>query len=618
MNVVVLDFETYYAKDYGLKKLSTEEYIRDDRFEVVGVAAKRNEEPTRWCTGTQAEVAEFLHSYDLGSSFVVGHNMRFDAAILSWHFDIRPLGLGDTMGMGQIIHGLTHSVSLASLSDLYGIGQKGTEVLNALDKRREDFTHAEMAEYGKYCINDVDLTYQLFHILRQKLTKQEMKLIDITIRMFTEPVLELDKPLLLDHLHKTQQTKANLLIEAGVAKEDLMSNPKFAEVLRAYGVEPPMKISQTTGKEAFAFAKTDEEFKALLEHEDPRVQILCAARLGNKSTIEETRTEQFIHIANRGLMPVPLKYAGATVSHRWSGVDGLNLQNLPRKSPLRKAIRAPKGHKIIASDLSNIELRLAYWFAGADDKVNMIREGIDLYKYTASQITGIPYDEVDDDLRFVFKVVNLSGIYGVGPTKMHSILKQGGVKKELDEVKKIVYAYRQANPELVSAWRDAGAMLDAIHAGQSYSMGKNGVITSVIGGDKLHFALPNSGMMKPNGMLLGLPNLRKLRTDNGDSWAYDKLLGRSLIPEYIHPAKTFQRCIQSLARDIIAEQLVNVARRYKVALTVHDELVIVARDEEVDECVAHVTKCMETAPEWCSDLPLNCEVGVGENYMEAK
>jgi len=605
--LITLDFETYYDKEYGLKKFTTEEYIRDPRFEVIGVAVKADN-TMHWCTGTHDEIKTFLQGFDFEHNFALGHNMRFDAAILSWVFDIHPLGLFDTMGMAQIVHGLTESVSLANLSTLYNLGEKGTEVLDAIGKKRSDFTATEMAAYSRYCMNDVELTYKLFHALKNKSTAQELKLIDLTMRMYTEPKLELNKGLLVRHLAEVVDKKEKLLAQANVAKEDLMSNPKFAELLRQHGVEPPMKTSPSTGEDTYAFAKTDEGFKELLEHENPTIQVLANARIGNKSTIEETRTENFINIANKGKLPVPLKYSGAVVSHRWSGVDGINLQNLPRTSELRRAICAPKGYKLVASDLSNIELRLAYWFAKSHSKIQQIKDGIDLYKQSASDITSTPYNEVNKDLRFIFKVVNLSGIYGVGANKMHSILKQGGVKKELNEVKNIVYAYRKANPELVQAWADAGTMLDAVRAGQYYTMGNGGIIESY----------ENEGMLKPNGMVLHLPNLRKLQTATGESWAYDKLMGRSIIPEYIHPAKVFQRCIQSLARDIIAEQLIQVSKKYPVVMTVHDELVMLCKESEVDECKAYVEKCMTTAPEWCSDLPLGCEVGVGDNYMDAK
>jgi DNA polymerase I-like protein with 3'-5' exonuclease and polymerase domains len=605
--LITLDFETYYDKEYGLKKLTTEEYIRDDRFETIGVAVK-SDGVTKWCTGTHEEIKAFLNMFEMDKHFVLGHNMRFDAAILAWHYDIHPLGLFDTMSMGQILHGLTESVSLANLSKFYELGEKGTEVLDALGKRRLDFTASEMGSYAKYCINDVELTYELFTEMKDKFTAQEMKLIDLTIRMFTEPKLELNKGLLVRHLAEVRAKKEDLLNNVAVDKETLMSNPKFAAILESMKVKVPMKESPTTGLQTYALAKTDEGFKELLEHEDPYVQALAAARIGNKSTIEETRTENFINIANRGRLPVPLKYAGAVVSHRWSGVDGINLQNLPRTSELRRAICAPKGYKIVASDLSNIELRLAYWFAKSYGKIDQIRQGVDLYKQSASEITGTPYENVDKDLRFIFKVVNLSGIYGVGANKMHSILKQGGVEKDLNEVKNIVYAYRRANPELVDAWGNAGTMLESVRSGHHYAMGNGNIITSV----------PHEGMMKPNGMMLGLPNLRKLKTETGESWAYDKLMGRSIIPEYIHPSKTFQRCIQSLARDIIAEQLIQVSKRYPVVMTVHDELVMLCKDEEVDECKAYVQQCMTTAPHWCEDLPLGCEVGIGDNYMDAK
>jgi DNA polymerase len=608
MNLITIDFETYYSKEYGLKKFTTEEYIRDEQFETIGVAVKENDGETIWFSGKHAEIATFLDRYDWANSFVLGHNMRFDAAILSWQYDIHPRGLFDTMGMAQILHGLTESVSLSNLATLYNIGVKGTEVLDALGKHRVDFTPQDLHQYGQYCKNDVDLTYELFNKLKDRIAPMEMRLIDLTIKMFSEPKLELNKGLLVRHLMDVRDKKEKLLASADVDKEDLMSNPKFAELLRQQGIEPPMKISHTTGKETFAFAKTDEEFKALLEHDNPIVQVLATARLGNKSTLEETRTENFINIGNRGLLPVPLKYAGATVSHRWSGVDGINLQNLPRSSPLRNAICAPKGMKLVAADLSNIELRLAYWFAKSYSKIDQINNGIDLYKQSAAEITNTPYDEVDKDLRFIFKVVNLSGIYGVGAAKMHSILKQGGVDKSLDEVKRIVYAYRDANPELIRAWADAGTMLEAVRDNKNYSMGNGNIISSI-----------EHGMMKPNGMALGLPNLRKIRGEDGkEAWVYDKLMGRSLIPEYIHPSKTFQRCIQSLARDIIGEQLVAVAKKYNVVMTIHDELVMLCPEDDVDNCIAYVTKCMTTAPTWCPDLPLGCEVGVGDNYGEAK
>ena len=129
-----------------------------------------------------------------------------------------------------------------------------------------------------------------------------------------------------------------------------------------------MKVSPATGKQTHAFAKNDEAFKELLEHDNPQVQAIVAARLGIKSTLEETRTERFIKIAERGTLPIPLRYYAAHTG-RWGGDDKVNMQNLPRKSPLKKAIIPPPDHVFIDCDSSQIEARTLAWLAGQDDLV---------------------------------------------------------------------------------------------------------------------------------------------------------------------------------------------------------------------------------------------------------
>jgi DNA polymerase len=247
---------------------------------------------------------------------------------------------------------------LKVLANHYDLGEKGTEVENALGLRRQDFSPEQLARYGEYCKNDVSLTYALFNAMAKDFPPTELRLIDLTVRMFTDPVLRLDKNMLVDHLLWEKQRKDELL--ENFAKDDLMSNNKFADILVAYGIAPPMKTSPTTGKQTYAFSKTDEAFKALLEHGNPQIQALVGARLGTKSTIEETRTARFIGIAERGALPVPLRYYAAHTG-RWGGDDKLNLQNLQRNSPLKKCILAPDGYTMIDSDSSQIEARTLAW-----------------------------------------------------------------------------------------------------------------------------------------------------------------------------------------------------------------------------------------------------------------
>jgi DNA polymerase len=314
--VLTLDIESYYDKEYSLSRLTTEEYIRDPRFETIGVGVKKGDGYTAWFSGTKKQTKSFLNQYDWENTTAVAHNAVFDMAILNWVFDIRPKRIVDTLSMARALgHG---SVSLKSLAEFYKLGVKGTEVVNALGKRRLDFEAADLAAYGNYCRNDADLTYDLFEVLGDNFPINEFKLIDLTIRMFTEPVLELDTGVLIKHLKDVKEKKASLMNKMLISKEQLMSNPKLADVLRSLGVEPPMKVSPTTGKETYAFAKDDEEFKALLEHENAIVQAVVAARLGVKSTLEETRTERLIGVAGRGSLPIPLRYYAAHTG-RWGG-----------------------------------------------------------------------------------------------------------------------------------------------------------------------------------------------------------------------------------------------------------------------------------------------------------
>ena len=263
MDLITLDFETYYDKDYSLKKLTTEEYVRDPRFEVIGIGVKVNNEETEWASGSHDQIKEYLQTFKWGDAMVLAHNTMFDGAILSWVFDIHPKVYADTLCMSRAFHGVETSGSLDALATRYNIGVKGAEVVNTLGKKRGEFSKDDLARFGDYCINDVDLTYKLFTIIGKQFPKQELKLIDLTLRMFLEPVLDLDSTLLGQHFIETRDRKETLIEKAGVSKDDLMSNPKFAEVLKSFGVKPPMKISATTDKETFAFAKSDEGFKAV-------------------------------------------------------------------------------------------------------------------------------------------------------------------------------------------------------------------------------------------------------------------------------------------------------------------------------------------------------------------
>ena len=603
MDLITIDFETYYDKDYSLSKMTTEAYIRDPQFEVIGVAVKVNNNKTEWASGTDTQIRLFLQTFDFHEACLCAHNTMFDGAIIAWHYNINPKFFTDTLCLSRSVDGVEVGGSLRALSERYGVGVKGTEVLNALGKRRDSFTPEELSRYGDYCINDVNLTYDLFRVLGKNFPKKELKLIDLTLRMFIDPILGLDTELLKKHLTEVREYKASLLDAAGVDKDDLMSNPKFAKLLESLDVEPPTKISPTTGKKTFAFSKSDKGFVSLGEHFDPEVQKLFEARLANKSTLEETRTQRFIDIASRGKLPVPVRYYAAHTG-RWGGDDKINLQNLPSRgasgNTLKRSILAPEGYSLIDADSSQIEARVLAWLAEQDDLTTSFTNGEDVYKKMAARIYEVEESSVSKEQRFVGKTTILGAGYGMGAVRFKEQLKNFSTDIDLGEARRIIKVYRDTNDQIDKLWRAAQDILMKIHNGDKGALGINGLVCIV---DREYLSLPS-------GLRLHYDDLTSTTTDMGVEYDYKTRRGRTRI----YGGKVIENVCQALARCVIGEQMLEVAKRYKVVLTVHDSIACCVPDDEVDEARSYMESCMRTVPKWASGLPLDCESGVGKSY----
>jgi len=626
VDIVTIDFETYYDKEFSLSKMTTESYIRDPRFEVIGVGVKVNDHQTDFYSGDNP--GKFLNSLDYSKRAILCHHTAFDGFILSHHFGIKPRFWLDTLSMARPKHSITVGGSLKALTDYYSIGVKGDEVINALGKRRADFTADELARYASYCCNDVEITYKLFMELRRGFPASELRIIDQTLRMFIEPQLVLNKPLLERHLENVINKKASLVEALGLdctedeAKKMLMSNEKFANYLEGCGVSAPLKTSPATGKATYAFSKTDRGFTDLLEHPDERVQAAAAARLGVKSTLEETRTRSLIGVAERGALPILLNYYGAHTG-RFSGGDKMNLQNLPRGGALRRSLCAPEGKMLIACDSAQIEARVVAWVAQQNDLLDAFREKRDVYSEFATEVYGRKVTKADKIERFVGKTCVLGLGYGMGADKFKATLAIGQaglrVNIELDEAKRIVQLYRSKNHKIASFWNRCNTALDHLVSKRDFALVEH---TSAI-------ELIDDGIKLPNGLAIRYP----LLTNANDGYAYaadarvyreavkDRVLGKDLNTDKfirVYGGKVTENLVQALARIVVAEQMIKIGERYKVVLQVHDEVVILCDKEEVDEAKAYMLEVMSTPPTWAPDLPVACEADHGENYGECK
>ena len=629
MDIVTIDMETYYDRDYTLSKMTTEAYVRDPRFEVIGVAVKVNDHPVDWYTGT--DPGRFLRSLDYRDKAILAHNTVFDGAILSWHFGIKPKLWLDTLSMARPLHNVMVGGSLKMLAAHYRLGEKGDEVLNALGKRRTDFTTYEMQRYAAYCCNDVELTYKLFRKMARGFPVSELMIIDQTLRMYTEPTLTLNRDVLTEHLENEVLRKEDLLNTLGnaaafldpqAARETLMSNEKFANYLKVLGIDPPMKTSLTTGKRTWAFSKSDKNFTSLLEHDNPFVADAVGARLGVKSTIEESRTRSLLGVSERGTLPILLNYYGAHTG-RFSGGDKMNLQNLPRGGALRRSICAPAGKLLVACDSAQIEARVLAWVAGQNDLVQAFAEGRDIYSEFASQVYGRKVTKADKLERFVGKTCILGLGYGMGATKFRDALAlgMGGIKVEIDlgEAVRIVGLYRDKNIRIGALWNRCNAALSKIIEGDELALSDalSTLVTS------------KEGIALPNGLFIRYP----LLTQYGNGYAYAgdarvyretvkaKVTGASMPYDKftrIYGGKVVENIVQALARIVVAEQMATIGRRYKVVLQVHDEVVILCDEAEVEEAKAYMMQVMSTPPSWAPDLPVACEADHGPNYGECK
>ena len=224
----------------------------------------------------------------------------------------------------------------------------------------------------------------------------------------------------------------------------------------------------------------------------------------------------------------------------------------------------------------------------------------------ASAIYGKDVSQITKDERFVGKTTILGCGYGMGAAKFQAQLKNFNVAIDLEEAKRIINTYRETYPKITELWKDAGTALDAILRGSSMSLGR----------DKTLKIQGKEGILLPNGLWLRYPNLRKHTdaTTGKTELVYDTKKGKATIPNRIYGGKVIENVCQALARIVIGEQMLMVAKKYKVVMTVHDAIACIAPKEEVERAVEYVEMCMRIRPKWAPELPLNCEAGYGKNY----
>jgi len=595
MDIITLDFETYFADDFTLKKLTTEAYIRDPRFAAILLGVREMDGDSYYLTGN--EIAHWLEGVDWTKTAVVAHHAQFDGLILSHHYGVKPAFWFDTLSMARQVHGNHVSVALSSLAKIYGLQEKNVPYDLFKNRRPENIPSALLDQLGVGCLNDCDLTFQIFSELMKSFPRQELGIVDMTVRMFTEPTLVGDVELLTKIQHEEWTRKAMVLHELGVSKGELQSADKFVALLEAEGVEVEMK---TTAKgSAPAIAKTDDFMKGLLNDDNPRISALAEARLDVRSTIDETRAGRLVGMASRGRMPVYLQYCGAHTT-RWSGGDKINFQNLPRGSEMRRALQAPDGYLIGVADLSQIECRVENWFARQTDTLDAFATGRDLYSEMASAIYSTPINKKEHPTeRHLGKVLVLGAGYGMGWVKLQATCKAGAlggppILLSDEQARDAIATYRMHNQGITELWKEAEWMLHRIIKGDEQEWGP------LLLKDKKIY-LPNGGWLNYTTMEFADGEFR-LNTRKGWSKYYG--------------AKLVENVVQSMARVVMSEAMLRIRQfGMKVINTTHDEvMVLIPDDKNAEDNFARVIEAMIVTPAWMPGIPLAADGGMSKRY----
>jgi DNA polymerase family A len=648
MKTVTIDFETYWSTTFSLTKMSFIEYVKSPDFEIISCAIKVGSDETKVVFGQQ-QVIEALQAIDWSEHACIAHNgNEFDFPVLVWVCDCHPAMFVDTLCLSKAKHQSDAGGSLKALSEFYNLPAKdNATLLSTKGKRYAEFDLNEMRDMARYNRVDTDNTYALFKILTKpedsssddlrvlardaRQVRAEYLLSDMTARMICYPQFRCDTELLARTLKEVEASAEQQLIEvaellgeldAEGAKTALSSSAKFAQALQAYGVEPPTKISKTTGRETFAFAKDDEGFTALLEHEDERVQRIASARLGAKSTLLETRLSKMMVCGDLmgGQMPVPLAYHAATTG-RWGG-RVWNPQNLPRiprdkegniqpkpTNALRMALVAPPGHKVVVSDLSGIELRVNHylWDVPSTRELYATDPEADLYKEFAAALFGVAKEAVTKPQRQLAKVAQLGLGFGAGANTFRKVAKtMGGIVLDEDEAKRVTDAWRMKYAEIVLGWKKCQEAIGAMLLASERDVDPRGLVTT---GDKF--------LRLPSGRRLYYPNLHLTRDEEGKKqYRY----GQGRKESKVYSGLLDENIVQSIARDVIAEQALTVRSLtgYSPALMVHDELVYVVPQEKAEAHLVTLNKVMRTTPQWLPGIVLWSEGDIAASYGEAK
>lgn len=514
----------------------------------------------------------------------IAQNMKYDALVLK-KYDVEIAPFDDTMLLSYVLDAGVNKHNMDELARVHlDLSTIPFKEIAGTGKKQITFDKVAIDKATEYAAEDADITGRLHRILKPRLVQEKMVNVYETLERPLVPVLvgmehngiKVDKDMLnrLSNEFAVRLSELeNVIHELAGHAFNIASPKQLGEVLFEEMAIPGGKKSKTgaytTGADILEKLATDG-------HELPEKVLEWRGLAKLKSTYTDALQNEI----NKKTGRIHTSYSlAATTTGRLSSTDP-NLQNIPIRTEegrkIRNAFIPEKGHKLVAADYSQIELRLLAHIADLDSLKNAFNEGIDIHAMTASEVFGVPIEGMDPIVRRQAKAINFGIIYGISS---FGLANQLGMSRT--EAKTFIDKYFERFPGIRHYMEDT----------KQYCRDKGYVET--IFGRKIHIGSIND----KNGM----------RRSFGERAAINAPIQGSA-------ADVIRRAMIQMP-DALREAGLNA----KMLLQVHDELVFEVPEEEIEKTTPIITSVMEKAalPAREISVPLTVDCGIGENWNEA-
>jgi hypothetical protein len=633
-----LDAETFYDRQYSLRKLTTAEYVLSPSFECYMVGWAIGTSPVQVTVGAE-NVQKLMRLLPWPELRVVCHNIHFDAAVAAWRMKVpRPGRWACSMAAMRAAHPEWPRHSLDACGTQLGLGAKHGALAKMSGVRWSQAPLWLQQEMIAYTAQDIDLLRQIWAHRPASFDGTEGDYLDLTVRLWTEPRLYLDPVTLIGLKARAEHESASRLqrIAAyGIGQATLRSDQQLAAALKDMSCDVPYKTSPTTGKLVPAFAKNDFDMVQWAEgHRGPFFQDLAEARMDQRSTIERTRVERLTAIAyaTKSILPVPLVF-GNTNTGRLAGGEKLNLQNLPRTEddrktphPLRQSIIVKAPWRIVRVDAAQIECRILAWWARETWLNKAFANGWDPYCMFGTGMFGYEVTKGSWE-RLPSKIAVLSLGYGASEAAFRAMLvaqkiAPGLVNSGLPG--RCVSFYRNQCSNIVQLWRETGAMLSLLMGegegddGPLAMLEAMGVETKPTKFQPVKFSRGKATL--PSGREMIYPRVGRMSDKEKSETGVDFYWVRRGIRKRLYGSLLVENAVQAMARDVVMEAWRRIDRNYPwigIALQVHDDLAAVVHVDRAEEALAVMKAELAATPSWAPGLVLGSDGGIAVRLGEA-